>query len=149
MNFELIDRHAQKLQDEFSILKDLGLDKAAIMAVLPDDDSMHHTPCNCSLALARCDCARANPFSDEALGERTPEAIAQDDRQAADEMSDAEYLAAVASVSDYAVSEARYHAALVVIANEQGAGRYARAINLVAKIWGKTEHEVLVDAVSL
>ena len=89
------------------------------------------------------------PFSDEALGARRSQDVINDARQAADEMSDAEYLAAVASVSDYAVSEARYHAALVVIANEQGAGRYARAINLVAKIWGKTEHEVLVDAVSL
>lgn len=71
-------------------------------------------------------------FSDEALGQRTPEAIAQDDRQAADPYSDA-----------------RYYDALVVIANEQGAGRYARAINLVAKIWGKTPEEVLGDAVML
>ena len=75
----------------------------------------------------------ADPFSDEALGQRTPEAIAQDDRQAA----------------DFGGHEPTYHAALVVIANEQGAGRYARAINLVARIWGKTEHEVLTDAVML
>ena len=73
-----------------------------------------------------------DPFSDEALGQRTPEAIAQDDRQAADPYSDA-----------------RYYDALVVIANEQGAGRYARAINLVAKIWQKSPDQVLRDAVML
>jgi hypothetical protein len=72
-----------------------------------------------------------NPFSDEALGQRTPEAIAQDDRQAA----------------DFAGFDPQYHAALVVIANEEGAGRWARAIDLVAKIWGKTITEVTADAV--
>lgn len=77
--------------------------------------------------------AGRRPSSYVALGQRTPEAIAQDDRQAA----------------DFGGHDPTYHAALVVIANEQGAGRYARAINLVAKIWGKTENEVLVDAVSL
>ena len=76
--------------------------------------------------------AGRRPSSYVALGQRTPEAIAQDDRQAADTFSDA-----------------RYYDALVVIANEQGAGRYARAINLVAKIWGKTPEEVLGDAVML
>jgi hypothetical protein len=76
--------------------------------------------------------AEADPFSDEALGQRTPEAIAQDDRQAADSFSDA-----------------RYYDALVVICEEQGAGRWARAIDLVSKIWGKTTHEVMSDAVSL
>ena len=88
--------------------------------------------CNCSLALASCDCQR-NPFSDRALPDRTPEAIAQDDRQAA----------------DFGGHDPQYHAALVVICEEQGAGRFARAINLVAKIWGKTEREVLADAVTL
>ena len=72
-----------------------------------------------------------DPFSDEALGQRTPEAIAQDDRQAA----------------DFAGFDPQYHAALVVIANEPGAGRFARAINLVAAIFGKTSQEVLTDAV--
>ena len=51
--------------------------------------------------------------------------------------------------ADFGGHDPQYHAALVVICEEQGAGRYARAINLVARIWGKTEHEVLVDAVTL
>jgi hypothetical protein len=74
-----------------------------------------------------------DPFSDEALGERTPEAIAQDERQAA----------------DFAGFDPTYHAALVVIANEPGAGRFARAINLVAAIFQKPSTEVLRDACSL
>ena len=41
------------------------------------------------------------------------------------------------------------HAALVVICEEQGAGRYARAINLVAKIFSKHPDQVLRDAVML
>lgn len=72
-------------------------------------------------------------FSDEALGQRAPEAIAQDERQAA----------------DFGGHDPQYHAALVVICEEQGAGRYARAINLVARIWGKTPEEVLGDAVMI
>ena len=51
--------------------------------------------------------------------------------------------------ADFGGHEPMYHAALVVIANEQGAGRYARAINLVSKIWSKSVHEVMSDAVSL
>ena len=74
-----------------------------------------------------------DPFSDEALGQRTPEAIAQDDRQAA----------------DFGGHDPQYHAALVVIANEEGAGRWARAIDLVSKIWGKDKNQVLQDACSL
>ena len=68
-----------------------------------------------------------------AVPERTPEAIAQDDRQAA----------------DFGGHSPEYHAALVVICEEQGAGRYARAIDLVAKIWGKSPDQVLHDAVML
>ena len=79
-----------------------------------------------------------NPFSDEALGQRTPEAIAQDDRQAAD-----------LGVTPFGGHTPEYHAALVVIANERGAGRFARAINLVAAIWNKPSNEVLRDACSL
>ena len=75
----------------------------------------------------------ADPFSNEALGARRSQDVIDDARQAA----------------DFGGHDPQYHAALVVICEEQGAGRYARAINLVAKIWGKTEHEVLVDAVSL
>ena len=84
-------------------------------------------------ALREDDAASGDPFSDEALGQRSAEAIAQDDRQAA----------------DFGGHEPTYHAALVVIANEEGAGRYARAINLVARIWQKDPNEVLRDACSL
>ena len=51
--------------------------------------------------------------------------------------------------ADFGGHDPQYHAALVVIANEEGAGRYARAINLVAKIWGKHPDQVLRDAVML
>ena len=51
--------------------------------------------------------------------------------------------------ADFGGHEPTYHAALVVICEEQGAGRYARAINLVAKIWGKSPEQVLHDCVML
>ena len=72
----------------------------------------------------------ADPFE---VPDRTPEAIAQESRQAA----------------DFGGFEPTYYAALVVIANEEGAGRWARAIDLVSKIWSKSVHEVMSDAVSL
>jgi hypothetical protein len=110
--------------------------------------------------------SRLDPFSDEALGQRTPEAIAQDDRQAADMAEQTvcgcwerpaarqgvycggnECLMLVPPVREQ--FDSTYLAALVVIANEPGAGRFARAINLVAAIFGKTSTEVLRDAVTV
>jgi hypothetical protein len=109
--------------------------------------------------------SRLDPF---AVPDRTPEAIAQDDRQEADLRSiqaaeqtvcgcwerpaarqgvycgGNECLMLVPPVREQ--FDSTYLAALVVIANEPGAGRFARAINLVAAIFGKTSTEVLQDA---
>ena len=105
----------------------VGAHGASICGVCKDFDNQRKR------LAGRLTIAKPDPFSDEALGQRTPEAIAQDDRQAA----------------DFGGHDPQYHAALVVICEEQGAGRYARAINLVARIWQKSPDQVLRDAVML
>lgn len=69
-----------------------------------------------------------DPFSDLALGE-----------------TDAQFVARMATEQPQQF-EHRYVDALAVLVAEEGAGRFARGCQLVAKIWGIPVTQVVTDA---